>query len=65
MKLEEKYIRGEQTLLPAKLCVQMDNASDNKSKTMMAFATHLVEKSIFEQVEPIFLRWCTLTNILV
>jgi len=54
MKLEQSTCYKENGL-PPKLMVQMDNASDNKAKVVMAFAAQLVEAGIFEEIELNFL----------
>ncbi len=54
MKLNDEYTaKGKH--LPPVLTLQLDNASDNKSKTMLAFATYLVEAGVFESIELNFL----------
>lgn len=46
---------GHSTILPDVLYLQLDNASDNKNKTLTAFCSMLVEKGIFRKVKLSFL----------
>ena len=49
-----KY-HAEKGFLPPTLYLQLDNASDNKSKQLLAFIAYLVEKRIFNRVKVSYL----------
>ena len=56
MKLDARY-KQDGGRLPPNISIQMDNASDNKSYAMLAFASHLVDEGVFEHVELIFFAY--------
>lgn len=49
--LQKKYKDAGQ-VMPRKLVVQFDNASDNKAKAVIGFCAMLVESGVFDEVQP-------------
>ena len=41
--------------LPKKICIQMDNASDNKAMAVLAFAAYMIEEGLAEEISLNFL----------
>lgn len=54
LKLQERYERALWKW-PGKLHLQLDNASDNKSKAFFGFAAQLIEEGVFDEVNMNFL----------
>ena len=49
MKLDKKY-KEEEVAWPKTLMLQLDNASDNKSYSILAFCSYLVERGVFGEI---------------
>jgi hypothetical protein len=50
-----KFQAANKGVLPPILYLQMDNASDNKNRHMIAFLAYLVENNIFQKIKVSFL----------
>lgn len=50
LKLETKY-RDDKVAWPKSLMLQLDNASDNKSYSILAFCSYLVERGVFGEIK--------------